>query len=139
MNTAMKDHLQTQLSNFQKMQQCMQEQHSCLIVNDDTGFQSAVGKAEALMNEIKRIYRSIAKQLSDNGDDEVKQLRQQIKQTVLELKKQNKVNETLLNNRMNFINYNINVAAQATAGISYQPGGSGQAGAQKIKMFDQSI
>lgn len=131
---------QQQLDNYKQLQLCVAQQRTYLTELNDKNFQEETHNMETLMNEIKKLDRSIKKEHTDKENTVViNQFLGQIKTLAADIQKINTANTLLLKNRMDFIRFNINVATQAVAGASYKPDGDTANSTRKIKMFDQSI
>lgn len=65
--------------------------------------------------------------------------REQLRQSMQELKNISNQNRTLLDNEVKFIDFNINMMTQTTADDIYAPQGQNGSVISKKKMFDQTI
>lgn len=86
--------------------------------------------------------RTIAEILSvapKREQEEMMAHREQFIQSMQELKNINQQNRTLLDNEVQFIDFNINIMTQTTADDIYAPQGQNGSVISKKKMFDQTI
>lgn len=86
--------------------------------------------------------RTLAEMISvapKREQEEMKAHSQQFIQSMQELKNINQHNRTLLDNEVQFIDFNINIMTQTTADDIYAPQGQNGSVISKKKMFDQTI
>lgn len=131
--------LQIQLTNYKKLYEYVNKQHELLLKLDDGNFQKLTQEIEILIDAIKNQDRTMISLKGMDGGP-VKKLQQEIQDIAGQIRKINQTNEVLIQNRINFIGFNINVATQTKADMSYAAGGNEtSSGVSKLKMFDQSI
>lgn len=131
--------LQIQLTNYKKLYEYVNKQHELLLKLDDGNFQKLTQEIEILIDAIKKQDRTMISLKGMDGGP-VKKLQQEIQDIAGQIRKINQTNEVLIQNRINFIGFNINVATRTKADMSYAAGGNEtSSGVSKLKMFDQSI
>lgn len=146
--TKLIDILKKQVEKYEALKKNMEMQKKLLIeknVNNKL-FHTTTCNLEQLMNEIKLLERTKQNILqsnttiSDNEQLEVDEITKKVWEQAKSIKKINECNKSLLKNKMECIQFNINVLTKTTANVPYQSHGDmSDKGINKIKMFDESI
>ncbi|WP_196592599.1 flagellar protein FlgN [Pectinatus sottacetonis] len=140
--------LKQQLVKYKELEQNLKIQQQMFIAADNKKLQEQTNKIEMLVNQLKSLERKKQKIRELNRQAETvspkdvytESLSDKIKILAQAIKKVSDCNKTLLNNKMNSIQFSINVMTKVTDDSPYQSDGEATArGNNKIKMFDRSI
>ncbi|WP_196599972.1 flagellar export chaperone FlgN [Pectinatus frisingensis] len=142
------DILKKQVEKYEALKKNMEIQKKLLIeknVNSEL-FHMTTCSLEQLMNEIKLLERNkqnilrLDTIMTSGQQAEIDKLTKGLRKQAKLIKKINECNKLLLKNKMECIQFNVNILTRSTADGSYQPHGDMPGKSiNKIKMFDKSI
>lgn len=128
--------LQTQNKDYHALYQLLQEQNKLLIASEQTSLAVLNKQVELLFLKVSRQEKMLDVLQGQSGEQPV--LEAKLNEQRQQLQSIIKANRALLQNKMQFIDFNINIMTCSTTGNSYGQGGSDKTDT-KLKIFDQSV